>query len=68
MQVLILNYFYLNVHLFSIPVHIVVGIIATPATLVPPPNEAIYGDLKAVKTALQDHAGHHGYSITTASS
>jgi hypothetical protein len=34
----------------------------------PPPDEAIYKDLKAVKAALQGHAGHHGYSITATSS
>jgi hypothetical protein len=41
----------LNLHLFSIPLQISVDIIVFPATLVPPPNEAIYEDLEAAKTA-----------------
>jgi hypothetical protein len=41
---------------------------ATPAPLGPPPDEATYKDLQAVKAALQEHAGHHGYSITVTSS
>jgi hypothetical protein len=65
MQVLKLNYLHL---LFSILLHIVVGIMATLAPLGPPPDEAIYKDLKTVKAALQGHAGHHGYSITATSS
>jgi hypothetical protein len=41
---------------------------ATPAPLAPPPDEAIYEDLQAVKAALQEHAGQHGHSITVGSS
>jgi hypothetical protein len=65
MHVLKLIYVYL---LFSILLHVVVDIVATLATLSPPPNEPIYKDLKAVRAALQRHARHHGYNITAASS
>lgn len=33
-----------------------------------PPDETIYKDLQAVNAALQEHAGHYGYSITISSS
>jgi hypothetical protein len=41
---------------------------ATPAPLGPPPDEAIYEDIPAVKAALQKHAREHGYSISVGSS
>jgi hypothetical protein len=51
-----------------IAVIVVVDSMATPAPLGPPPDEAIYEDLQAVKAALQEHARQHGYSITVSSS
>jgi hypothetical protein len=38
------------------------------AALGPPPNEAVYSNLDAVKAALQAHGGAHGYSIVIDSS
>jgi hypothetical protein len=41
---------------------------ATPAPLGPAIAETVYDDPKAVKDALQAHAGQNGYSITISSS
>jgi hypothetical protein len=63
-----LNYLHLNLHLFSIILHVVVDIIATLAPLGSPLDEAICENLKAIKAALRDLARRCGYRITISSS